>query len=665
MLISTASFASVFVLIIGALIVWSNPSRLVNRAVGMCSLHWAAWLGCLHVASHMHGGLPWLRLSCAVGAFLPMDFWVVNEVVAGKWGSSKRGPDRWLAIWTTVSLVLAAACFTRYFIPTPIPGAPHVRGWAYDGYVVAFLALTILVLFRAVRSLRGLSGARRIELQVWLLGGCGMALTLLVAMVLTAVTKYRLFTELQPLFVLAFYAGTAFTITTFRIFDSGQILRIAANRLILAGAVGGAAYASYVLATPEVSPSVAVLLVIVTVLVCTPVLKGLLDRWFEFYPQDKAARLAAFNAAQTESRLEQLEERFLDILRGWGQADHAIVLTEERTESVQGGQAGIEMSPAFQTLGKLGWVTPERLARERSSSEGQVLGPFLDENRLGIAVYSGSPLFGIVVGVGLPASRRPFTYPQVTQLLELAAIIEGAFERKVLAMRIQHAEQLATVGVLGASLAHEIRNPLVSIKAIVQLLPSRYEEPAFREKFFRLISDEVVRIDRMTEQLLDLASPRVYTAQKINLNEVIRTSLELVMPRAAEKRVKLARDLKALPDQAFTDPAAVTQVLLNLCFNAIQALDLRASEREVAIATRNVPGGIEMSVTDNGPGLSAEVRARMFRPFHTTKSSGFGLGLTICRDILVGLKAGISVDTPVPGQGATFRVTFPCPPSLS
>ena len=82
-------------------------------------------------------------------------------------------------------------------------------------------------------------------------------------------------------------------------------------------------------------------------------------------------------------------------------------------------------------------------------------------------------------------------------------------------MKVQHAEQLATVGLLGASLAHEIRNPLVTIKTFVHLLPQHHQDPVFRDKFFKLIGDEVNRIDRLTEQLLDLASPRAYAAELI------------------------------------------------------------------------------------------------------------------------------------------------------
>jgi signal transduction histidine kinase len=172
----------------------------------------------------------------------------------------------------------------------------------------------------------------------------------------------------------------------------------------------------------------------------------------------------------------------------------------------------------------------------------------------------------------------------------------------------------------------------------------------------------VVRIDRLTEQLLDLASPHVYKARPLELHPLLKGCLDLVAPRAADKRVQIISEFEASPDQVYTDPAAVTQALLNLCFNAIQALDARPDNRCVRVMTRNTPGGVELAVADNGPGITPEMRVRLFKPFQTSKSSGFGLGLTVCRDILASLKAPISIDKPVPGQGATFRITFPCPP---
>ena len=253
------------------------------------------------------------------------------------------------------------------------------------------------------------------------------------------------------------------------------------------------------------------------------------------------------------------------------------------------------------------------------------------------------------------------------QLVELASIIQSAFERAHFSVKAQRAEQLATAGLMGASLAHEIRNPLVSIKTFIQLLPKHYQDAAFRDKFFRLISDEVQRIDQLTEQLLDLASPRKYVAQSVDLHPLLRATIDLVAAKAADRRVEFSTRLDAAPAAVHTDPSAAKQVILNLCFNAIQAIDggPQAGERWVRVSTRNVKDGVEMAVEDSGPGISAEMRPKLFQPFQSSKSTGFGLGLAICGDILANLNASITVDPPVEGRGATFRVTFPCLPLSS
>ena len=244
--------------------------------------------------------------------------------------------------------------------------------------------------------------------------------------------------------------------------------------------------------------------------------------------------------------------------------------------------------------------------------------------------------------------------------------MENALERAHFSIKVQHAEQLATVGLLGASLAHEIRNPLVSIKTFVQLLPTHHHDPKFRDKFFRLILDEVGRIDQLTEQLLDLASPRTYSAELIELHPLLRSSMDLVAAKASHKNVQFLTKFDASPDVAYTDASAAKQVMLNLCFNAIQAVEAHNPEEKwVQISTRNTPVGIEMVVADSGPGISDEIRPRLFQPFQTTKSTGFGLGLAICSDILENLNAGITVDPAEPGRGATFRVIFPCQPLSS
>lgn len=493
-----------------------------------------------------------------------------------------------------------------------------------------------------------------------------MVASVLVTMALNAATGDRLYIRIQPVLVLLFYAGLAFAITARRIFDARQIMLVCSEKVTLILIIAGVAYVCDSLFATLLPEPLAFIATTAIALWVAVTLSAWIDRVLHFYPQAVSARQAAFTAARQQSRLETLERAFVDVLRGWGQTDRAVVLS-----GVKGALtgSGIEVPPdcpMVEALRQLRWATPERLARERGSPARQALADFLSKHGLGIIVISDGAGVTVLVGVGVAASRRPFTYPQVTQLMELASIIESALERAHLSVKAQHAEQLATVGLLGASLAHEIRNPLVTIKTFVQLLPQHYQDQAFRDKFFRLIGNEVARIDRLTEQLLDLAAPRTYSAHPVELHLLIRESLDLVAPKAADKQIKLITEFGAQPDVVLTDPTAVKQVLLNLCFNAVQAVETQSgTDRWIQIATRVVPEGVELRVSDSGPGIGAQMWPRLFQPFQSTKSTGFGLGLAICSDILAALNATIKADPPVPGRGATFRVTLPCPPSTS
>lgn len=661
-------FAAFSALIVGALAYWSNPNRSVNRAFLTLSVHAMAWLVCLRTAFVSSEGLFWLRMSCAVGALVPLHLWFVKESIASEEESfvSTMWRSRW---WAAFASVLAVVSFTHWFIPTAQTTqirSAQVYGLGYYFYIGGLLCMYGALCREAVLQIRENVGFRRLELQIVLLGGSAAAGTVMLLMALRALLGAPWLVRLQPAIVLVFYAATTVAITTRRVFNARQLLLTAAHKLSLVLLVAAGAYFCDRIIQLVLPEPFAFVGTVALALWCAGELNGVLNRLFHFYPQSTAARQAAFAVGQRETRLEALRSEFLAILKGWGQTEHAVIYSGAK--QIQSG-TDVELSEAgsiVRAMRKLRWVTPERLARERSTPERAMVGAFLAEKRLGAMVIEEGPSLTVLVGVGVGGARRPVTYPQVNQLMELASIIEGAVERAQALANAQHAEQLATVGLLGASLAHEIRNPLVSIKTFVQLLPTHHQEAAFREKFFRLIGDEVGRIDELTEQLMDLASPRDYSAKMINLHPVLEASVELVAAKALQKNIEFLTDFRAVPDRAYTDASAAKQVMLNLCFNAVQAADSRDNrERWVKVGTRNTPSGIEMAVADSGPGVPPEIRPRLFQPFQTTKSSGFGLGLAICSNILANLNASISVDPPEPGKGATFRVTFPCQPLSS
>ncbi len=670
MLNSPALLVSIVVALVGALILWSNPERLVNRLAFSCSLHIALWLALLYqavTAPRGSGeGLFWLRCTSAASASIPLHFLLVKEGIAGVSGRLGLGWLRRNWLWIAVTVFFTVMPFTSAFIPFQSTGTSRLYGWAYPIVSYGFIGLVALLFWDALRTLKQAVGGQRLELQVWLVWGCAMTATVLVLKALNWLTHEPIYINLQPIVALIFYGGTAYAITTYRIFDARQLILVVLERVILITAVAAVAFSfDWVLGQFLSSEWIVHLVTTALALWFAVTFNGWLDRFFQFYPQATAARQAAYAVARREIKAESLEQAFLSVLKGWGQAGHALMLSGTKG-MLQGGAVEIpEDGTVVQILRQLRWATPERLAREKSTPEREELNRFLHEHRLGVLVFGEGPTLTLLIGVGVPASRRPFTYPQVTQLMELASIIESAMERSHFSVKAQHAEQLATVGLLGASLAHEIRNPLVTIKTFVQLLPQHHQDPAFRDKFFRLIGDEVSRIDRLTEQLLDLASPRAYTAVPTPLHPLLRAGLDLVTTKADHRQVRIIADFAAAPDIVLTDAGATKQVLLNLCFNAIHAVENREGERWIKVATRNVPEGVEMSVSDNGAGIAPEILPRLFQPFQTTKSTGFGLGLAICSDILSGLKATIAADPSCPGSGATFRVHFPCPPPSS
>ena len=659
---TTAALGAIIVGVIGWLLLWANPRRSVNRAIFACSATVAAWLVCKHfLITQPSNALTWLRWSHAAGGLAPISLWAVRE---GILGTLRVRSGEWIRRnvgWMLSAIVLFLIPFSEVFIPSHSTEVERLRGWGYWVYYVSIIFLYGLLFRGTLLSLRSLTGARKLELQVWLGGGCAVATMVYALSALASLTGSGVFRALQPLAILIFYAGTAYAITSHRIFDARQIVLVGLERAILLLICGGGAYLAYLLVGGEMGGYIMFVMTAAVVLTCYSVVHGWIDEKLQLLPRGDGARKAAFALAQKETRPERLKEEFKSLLRSWSHSERSLLLSGTN-EHLEFEGSGGPLSPSIiRILKVLRWATPERLSRERQTPQRIEVLKFLEESELGIVVVEQGASTTVVLGCALRAARRPYTYPEVIQLLELAAIIQAALERAHFSEKAQRAEQLATVGLLGASLAHEIRNPLVTIKTFVQLLPQHYGDVAFRQKFFKLMSDEVSRIDLLTEQLLDLASPRAYLIQKVSLNSLLSTALDLVTAKAAHKGINLHAQLKADPDEVFTDASAAKQVILNLVFNAIQAAELSESgHRWIRLETCNSADVVELAVSDSGSGISPEIRPKLFQPFQTTKSTGFGLGLAICSDILSNISSSISVDAYEPGVGAVFRVRFPC-----
>jgi two-component system sensor histidine kinase HydH len=230
-------------------------------------------------------------------------------------------------------------------------------------------------------------------------------------------------------------------------------------------------------------------------------------------------------------------------------------------------------------------------------------------------------------------------------------------EIRTLRSEIARNQRLATVGRLAAGVAHEIRNPLSSIKGFATYFQERYRENAQDAKVASILIQEVDRLNRVVSQLLEFSRPISVLPRPVRLSRLIGDAVKLIEPQAREKAVTVQTDLPAGAEEVRLDPDRLSQVLLNLLLNALEAMApgglLTVSAGETADGRR-----LAIRVSDTGGGIRPEDLSHVFEPYFTTKPSGTGLGLAIAHNIVEAMGGDIGVVSR-PGAGTTFTLRLP------
>jgi PAS domain S-box-containing protein len=260
---------------------------------------------------------------------------------------------------------------------------------------------------------------------------------------------------------------------------------------------------------------------------------------------------------------------------------------------------------------------------------------------------------------------------QQGEMLGALVVLTDITALKRLELQIRRSDRLASLGTLSAGMAHEIKNPLVSIKTFAQLLPERYQDSDFRDTFSNLIGHEIDRIDSLVNQLLRFARPAKPVLKPMHVHEVLEKSLQLVGHRLYQKEIKLTRAWQADVDTIRADADQLEQVFLNFFLNAMDAMNRggelsvvteiqAASEWVAAIAGSN--GGahevLRITIRDDGEGIRKEDIPHVFDPFFTTKDYGTGLGLSVVHGIIQEHGGQIEVESELK-RGTAFHILLP------
>ena len=224
-------------------------------------------------------------------------------------------------------------------------------------------------------------------------------------------------------------------------------------------------------------------------------------------------------------------------------------------------------------------------------------------------------------------------------------------------------EKLSNIGEATSKIAHELRNPLVTLKTFMELLPSRHKDDKFIEQFKKTVPPEMTRLEKMLGTLTAFPAENKLVFTRSNIIQIIKDTLVLFKGEMNRLNIRLETDFEKDSFELPMDTDKIKQVFINLIQNAIESMAasggvLKLSVRDAEVTRTEPEEKVEIKITDTGCGIRKEMLANIFEPFYTFKKGGLGLGLTICKEI-IDLHKGIITAESIENKGTTFAIRLP------
>jgi signal transduction histidine kinase len=278
------------------------------------------------------------------------------------------------------------------------------------------------------------------------------------------------------------------------------------------------------------------------------------------------------------------------------------------------------------------------------------------------ALFISTAVFPYILSAGLDTHALTDEVTEIVFYFAIALLAGGLVQREFrsrqkaedMRLQLERSHKMSLVGQIAAGMAHEIKNPLASIKGAVEILCHDETSGEDRNEFKAIVIKEVKRINASVTDFLEFARPGETTMAELNLADVVRSSLRQVQPQAGKREITILSQVED-PVMVLGDEGKVHQVMLNLLLNAV---DASPGGSAVTVSLKSSEDRAVVAIEDAGSGISSVDIARIFEPFFTTKPAGTGLGLAIAKSIIERHHGQITLQN-ASGGGAVAEIRLP------
>ncbi|HUL20154.1 MAG TPA: ATP-binding protein [Thermodesulfobacteriota bacterium] len=667
--------------------------KRVNLAFSFLSWSGAGWGFSIlmeYVLKQPASILFWGRMSFATSAFIPSVFLIFTLLFPREQRNINPSHFIFLGLPAVFFSILS---FTDQIVISLGQGPKMFNyGWLHPFftiYLVSYIFIGFLVLMQSYRRSIGID---RLQIKYCLLGMFFSSSFGVIANLLLPMAGISTFNWLGPPFTMIMLGFTAYSIVKHRLMDINIVLKkgttytllllllfVPSFLLILLGQKLFFLKISYLFTLIIVA-----LLFLVTIVFnrIRPQTEKMVEQVLFKNRYDYRETLGNFSKALVSILdLQSLSGRILETITQtmgvekaslflWNEEKAGYTLSESKNVSMNASSPPIpKEDPLPRYLQKIGGIIIRDelakgankpplmdIASKMSLLEAQVTIPFISKGQL----------VGMM-NLGYKFSKDIYSHEDIELLSTLANQTAIAIENARLyedlkrsKSYIRRADRLASLGTLTAGLAHEIRNPMVAIKTLTQLLPERLEDEEFRNQFLKIASGEVDRISSLVNELLDFARPSDPKWALEDINAILEGMILLVSTGTKKKLITIVKNYARNLPLVEIDREQIKQVVLNILLNAI---DATAENGTITVQTRSFikPGGepyIQIEFTDTGCGIPGEHLEDIFNPFFTTKATGSGLGLSISNQIIQDHKGYIDVESEIE-KGSSFFINLP------